>query len=331
MAKTKNVLVVGGAGYIGSHVCKELALQGYQPVCYDNLVYGHEWAVKWGPFEQGDINDRERLCAVMTRYAPVGVIHLAAFAYVGESVTEPEKYYRNNVAGTLTLLEAMRSSSIENIVFSSTCAVYGIPKSVPITENQQLLPVNPYGWTKMMVERMLADFHRAYNLHYVALRYFNAAGADPDGEVGEAHDPETHLLPLALDVAAGKREQLHVFGSTYPTKDGTCIRDYIHVKDLARAHVCALRKLEEQQIAALSVNLGTGNGYSIYEVIVATEKVTGKSVAYTVDGIREGDPPVLVADPAEAAKQLGWIAEFKEIEPILQHAWNFHQKRDQRL
>lgn len=323
------MLVVGGAGYIGSHVCKELALNGYQPVCYDNLVYGHEWAVKWGPLEQGDINDREQLRDVMTRYAPVGVIHLAAYAYVGESVTEPEKYYRNNVAGTLTLLEVMRACAVENIVFSSTCATYGIPETVPITEKEPLSPVNPYGWTKMMVERMLADFHRAYNLHYVALRYFNAAGADPDGEVGEAHDPETHLLPLALDVAAGKREQLQVFGSTYPTKDGTCIRDYIHVKDLARAHVCALRKLEEQQIAALSVNLGTGNGYSIYEVIAATEKVTGKKVAYTVTDIREGDPPVLVADPTEAAKQLGWVAEFKEIEPILQHAWNFHQKRDQ--
>lgn len=329
MTKKKNVLVVGGAGYIGSHVCKELALNGYQPVCYDNLVYGHEWAVKWGPLEQGDINDREQLRDVMTRYAPVGVIHLAAYAYVGESVTEPEKYYRNNVAGTLTLLEVMRACAVENIVFSSTCATYGIPETVPITEKEPLSPVNPYGWTKMMVERMLADFHRAYNLHYVALRYFNAAGADPDGEVGEAHDPETHLLPLALDVAAGKREQLQVFGSTYPTKDGTCIRDYIHVKDLARAHVCALRKLEEQQIAALSVNLGTGNGYSIYEVIAATEKVTGKKVAYTVTDIREGDPPVLVADPTEAAKQLGWVAEFKEIEPILQHAWNFHQKRDQ--
>ncbi|MGB7567365.1 MAG: UDP-glucose 4-epimerase GalE, partial [Chitinivibrionales bacterium] len=222
------ILVVGGAGYIGSHVCKELAANGYFPVCYDNLVNGHEWSVKWGPFEKGDIGDRNRLREVIEKYKPSGVVHLAAFAYVGESVKDPEKYYVNNVTGTLSLLSAMHSCNVSTIVFSSTCAVYGVPKKTPITEQTAPDPMSPYGASKFMIERMLKDFHHAYGLKYISLRYFNAAGADPDAEIGEVHSPETHLIPLILDVALGKLPKLTVFGNTYPTADGTCIRDYIH-------------------------------------------------------------------------------------------------------
>ena len=320
------VLVVGGAGYIGSHICKELHRSGYFPVCYDNLVYGHEWAVKWGPFEKGDINDTARLVQVCAKHKPVGVIHLAAFAYVGESVIEPGKYYVNNVAGTIALLEAMRQSKVSRIVFSSTCAVYGVPQRMPISEATPLNPVNPYGASKMMVERILQDYHHAYGLSYVALRYFNAAGADPDGEIGEAHDPETHLIPLALDVAMGLSTELVVFGNEYPTRDGTCIRDYIHVTDLARAHVLALRRLEQNDNFYSSINLGTGNGTSILELVKAGEAVTGMKIPYRIAQPRPGDPPVLVADPSEASAMLGWKPEFGEIGRILDHAWNFHRK-----
>jgi UDP-arabinose 4-epimerase len=322
------VLVVGGAGYIGSHVCKELHKSGFLPVCYDNLVYGHEWAVQWGPFEKGDLHDGARLAAVFAAYRPIGVVHLAAYAYVGESVGDPAKYYLNNVSGTISLLNAMRAAGVNSIVFSSTCAVYGTPETIPITENTPPDPVNPYGATKMMVERILADYHRAYGLRYIALRYFNAAGADPDGEIGEAHDPETHLIPLALDAAAGKRGELTVFGDTYPTPDGTCIRDYIHVTDLARAHVLALRYIEasDRTPVSLSINLGTGRGSSIFEIIRAGEEVTGRKIPFRIVPPRAGDPPVLVADPGSALAVLNWKAEFADIRQILRHAWNFHQK-----
>jgi UDP-arabinose 4-epimerase len=322
------ILVVGGAGYIGSHICKELHRCGYIPVCYDNLNYGHTWAVKWGPFEKGDIKDQERLNQVFAAHRIEGVIHLAAFAYVGESVVEPAKYYSNNVAGTISLLDAMRNNKVKKIVFSSTCAVYGIPNTIPITEKEPMNPVNPYGASKMMVERILRDFHHAYGLGFVALRYFNAAGADPEAEIGEVHNPETHLIPLALDVVLGRREELAVFGDGYPTPDGTCIRDYIHVTDLARAHVLSLKQLENKGPVGLSVNLGTGKGTSVFEIINACKEISGRKVNYRIAPTREGDPPVLVADPSQALKLLNWKADYADIRTVIQHAWEFQKKAD---
>jgi UDP-arabinose 4-epimerase len=322
----KNILVVGGAGYIGSHVCKELSKSGCMPVCYDNLVYGHTWAVKWGPFEKGDINDVPRLRGVMKTYTIDAVIHLAAFAYVGESVVHPAKYYLNNVAGSLFLFEAMRNEQVKKIVFSSTCAVYGIPQEIPITEHSPRDPVNPYGASKLMIERILQDYHRAYGLNSVSLRYFNAAGADPDAETGEAHDPETHLIPLILDAGMGRRKNLMVFGNTYPTRDGTCIRDYIHVTDLARAHVLALDFIDRNQPICVAMNLGTGQGHSIMEMIEKTQNITGRNIPYSIAPPREGDPPSLVADPTQARAQLNWKAQHADIGQIIAHAWNFHKK-----
>lgn len=321
-----NVFVTGGAGYIGAHACKALANAGFTPIAFDNLVSGHEWAVKWGPFAQGDILDHDRLSEVFRQYRPAAVMHFAAFAYVGESVTEPSKYYTNNVAGTISLLNALRNNRVNRIVFSSTCAVYGTPKTIPITEKEPMNPVNPYGASKMMVERILRDYHHAYGLGFVALRYFNAAGADPDGEIGEMHDPETHLIPLTLDVALGRREELVVFGNNYPTPDGTCVRDYIHVADLARAHVLSLKRLEHNGPVCLSVNLGTGKGSSIVEIIRAAETVTGKKIRCRIAAQREGDPASLIADPSQAYTVLQWKAEHTDIREIIQHAWNFHKK-----
>ncbi len=240
----QNILVTGGAGYIGSHACKALSKAGYRPIAYDNLSFGHEWAAKWGPLERGDILDRSRLDEVLKQYDPVAVLHFAAFTYVGELVADPGKYYRNNVAGSLTLLEAMRDRNIDTIVFSSTAATYGIPDAAPIREDAPQRPINPYGASKLMVERMIQDFAVAHKLKFAMLRYFNASGADPDNQIGEDHTPETHLIPLALDAAAGRRPNLTVFGSDYDTPDGTCIRDYIHVTDLAAAHICALEALK---------------------------------------------------------------------------------------
>jgi UDP-arabinose 4-epimerase len=320
------ILVVGGAGYIGSHVCKELHRNGYTPICYDNLIHGHRWAVKWGPFEFGDINDSQRLNEVLDTYQPQGVVHLAAFAYVGESVVKPAKYYLNNVAGSLSLLEALRNGGITSIVFSSTCAVYGIPLKIPITEQTPRDPVNPYGASKLMIERIMHDYHRAYGLNSVSLRYFNAAGADPEAEIGEVHDPETHLIPLVLDTALGRKDTLTVFGDDYPTKDGTCIRDYIHVADLARAHVLALKHIERNGSTCLSINLGTGMGYSIKEVIGIAEKVTMEKISHTFEARREGDPPALIANPEEAFRTLRWKAEYPDLLQIIEHAWNFHKK-----
>ncbi|HEY0283170.1 MAG TPA: UDP-glucose 4-epimerase GalE, partial [Rhizomicrobium sp.] len=284
-----NILVTGGAGYIGSHACKALAKAGYTPVAYDNLVYGHEWAVRWGPLEKGDILDPVRLAEVMTKYRPAAVMHFAAFAYVGESVTDPAKYYRNNVMGTLTLLDAMRAHEVGQIVFSSSCATYGVPKRIPISEDAPQQPINPYGVSKLMVERILADYAAAYGLKSVALRYFNAAGADTDGDIGEDHDPETHLIPLVLDAAAGSRPDITIFGSDYATPDGTCIRDYVHVSDIADAHVLALKKLDGGGLRA-AYNLGTGAGISVAQAIAAATKVTGRPVRVTHGARRAGDP-----------------------------------------
>jgi UDP-arabinose 4-epimerase len=321
----RNILVTGGAGYIGSHACKALAQAGYTPIAYDNLVYGHREAVRWGPLEVADIADRARLDAVIAQYRPEAVMHFAAYAYVGESVQDPAKYYRNNVAGTLTLLEALVHHGIRHIVFSSTCATYGIPERTPIDEDHPQHPINPYGASKLMIERMLQDFDAAYALRSVSLRYFNAAGADPDGEIGEDHDPETHLIPLALQAALGQREALQVFGTDYPTPDGSCIRDYIHVTDLAQAHVQALDYLANGGVTT-ALNLGTGRGHSVLEVIEAARKVTGRDIPVVHTDRRPGDPPVLTAGAARAHSVLGWQPRYNNLAEILGHAWAWQCK-----
>jgi UDP-arabinose 4-epimerase len=323
--REKAVLVTGGAGYIGSHACKALSRAGYFPVTYDNLVYGHERAVRWGPLEQGDILDRARLDEVMNRYKPEAVMHFAAFAYVGESVADPGKYYRNNLIGSLTLLEAMRDHGSRRFVFSSTCATYGNPDSLPIRENAPQTPINPYGASKLFVERMLKDFEAAHDIRSIALRYFNAAGADPDNEIGESHDPETHLIPLLLDAASGRRPDVKIFGTDYPTPDGTCIRDYIHVSDLADAHVKALQALERSSPPS-AYNLGNGRGFSVREVIDAVERVTGLKVPAPIGERRPGDPARLVSDASKACRELGWEPRIAELDQIISTAWAWHQR-----
>ncbi|WP_432770535.1 MAG: UDP-glucose 4-epimerase GalE [Sphingopyxis sp.] len=315
------VLVTGGAGYIGSHACKALHGAGHEPVTIDNLRTGHAHAVRWGPFEHGDINDPVRLGEIFAKWQPEAVMHFAALAYVGESVTLPEIYYRTNVGGTLNLLDAMRRSGCRHIVFSSTCATYGVPASLPIREDTPQSPVNPYGWTKLMVEQMLADHQRAHGIDFVALRYFNAAGADPEGELGENHEPETHLIPLVLQAAAGIRPAITVFGTDYPTADGTCIRDYIHVTDLAAAHVLALDHCINR--GSEKFNLGNGRGFSVREIIAGVEKVTGRTVPVEYGERRPGDPPTLVADATAARTVLGWNPQFAEPDEMVEHAWNW--------
>ena len=311
---------------MGSHACKALAKAGYLPVTYDDLSLGHEWAVKWGPLERGDILDRARLTEVVERYAPQAVMHFAALAYVGESIHEPAKYYRTNVAGSLSLLETARDRGIRQIVFSSTCATYGIPDHLPIREDALQRPINPYGASKLMVERMLADFGAAYGLRSIALRYFNAAGADPDGEIGESHDPETHLVPLVLDAASGRRTCIEIFGSDYATRDGSCVRDYIHVSDLANAHVRALDALGEGA-GSDAYNLSNGRGFSVREIIEGVERVTGLRVPCNVAERRAGDPAELVGDATKARQRLGWEARFSSIDEIIRTAWAWHQRR----
>ncbi|GAB6058251.1 UDP-glucose 4-epimerase GalE [Desulfonatronum parangueonense] len=320
------ILVTGGAGYIGSQTCKALAAAGYRPVTLDNMVYGHEWAVKWGELVRGDILDARALDAVFSRHAPVAVIHFAAYAYVGESVTDPEKYYRNNVGGSLSLLEAMRRHDCRYMVFSSTCATYGEPKEIPIPENHPQHPVNPYGWSKLMIEQMLKDFDAAYGMRHVALRYFNAAGADPDGMVGEEHDPETHLIPLAILAALGKRGALSVFGRDYPTPDGTAIRDYIHVADLAEAHVAALKFLFAENRSE-AFNLGTGTGHTVQQVIETVQEVGGRKVPVSDAPRRAGDPPALVAVADKARNILGWEPKISDLQGIIRTAWDWHGKQ----
>ena len=323
----RRILVTGGAGYIGSHACKALSQAEYEPIVYDNLVYGHEWAVRWGPLEQGDIADRIRLDEVLQRYQPAAVMHFAAYAYVGESVQDPGKYYRNNVAGTLTLLEAMRDYSIDKLVFSSTCATYGEPSQIPIPEDHLQQPINPYGRSKLMIEQILRDFDIAYELRSISLRYFNAAGADPEHEIGEAHDPETHLIPLVLDAASGRRPAITVFGEDYDTPDGTCIRDYIHVTDLADAHVLALQALEHGA-ASTVYNLGNGQGFSVREVIDCARRITGREVPVETGPRRAGDPPRLVGDAGRIHQELGWQPRYADLDEILQTAWNWHRRQN---
>jgi len=323
MAKT--ILVTGGAGYIGSHACKALALAGYQPVVYDNLVYGHRHAVKWGPLVEADLADESCLKGVFQNYDIAAVMHFAAFAYVGESMADPRTYFQNNTVNTLRLLDAMLGAGVKNIVFSSTCATYGQPLEVPITEASPQIPVNPYGESKLMIERVLHWYRQAYGLEYAALRYFNAAGADLEGEIGEDHTPETHLIPLILDAALGRRPDIAIFGTDYPTPDGTAIRDYIHVQDLASAHLRAIEHLLSGG-ASLAVNLGTGNGHSVRAVIDMAERVTGRSIPRSLSPRRPGDPPVLVADPSQARALLSWQATTSDLETILRSAWNWHTR-----
>jgi len=325
MSSNSTVLVTGGAGFVGSHACKALSRHGFTPVVYDNLSHGHEDAVRWGPLERGDLLDRTRLGEVIAAHNPAAIMHFAAFIAVGESVTDPGKYYRNNVAGSLSLMEATRDHGIKAFVFSSTAAVYGLPEVVPIPEGAPKLPINPYGHSKWMVECMLRDFGEAHGLKSMALRYFNAAGADPDGETGERHDPETHLIPLARDAAAGIGKPLTVFGEDYDTPDGTCIRDYIHVADLAEAHVAALQALLDGA-GSNAYNLGTGNGFTVRQVIDTVEKVTGRAVPHSIGPRRAGDPASLVADPSAANRDLGWRPLMSDLDSIVATAWAWHQK-----
>jgi UDP-arabinose 4-epimerase len=320
----KPVLVTGGAGFIGSHTCKALRNAGFSPVSYDNLSRGNAEAVKWGELVVGDIADGRLLRETLMRNRPSPVVHFAAFAYVGESTENPGLYYRNNVAGTLVLLEAMRECGVRHIVFSSSCAVYGVPAVVPIPEKSPLNPVNPYGATKMMCERILSDCAHAFSMNWIALRYFNAAGADPDGEIGECHVPETHVIPLILDAAAGECEAFSVFGTDYPTADGTCIRDYIHVSDLADAHVLALRSLL-QGGENEAVNIGTGRGWSVLELIDIARQVTGREIPIRRDPRRPGDPPALVSDPRRARERLAWSPRYPDVTQQIAHAWAWHQ------
>jgi UDP-arabinose 4-epimerase len=320
--------VTGGAGYIGSHTCKALAQAGYSPVVYDNLCRGNPWAVKWGSLEVGDVMDGDRVRQVLQAHRPIGVIHFAAFAYVGESVEDPLLYYHNNVGGTTTLLSAMAAEGVDRLVFSSTCATYGTPATNPIREDMPQDPINPYGDSKLMVERILRDCARAGSINAVALRYFNAAGADAEGEIGEVHDPETHLIPLALGAAKGVAPPLTVFGDDHPTPDGTCIRDYIHVSDLADAHVKALEHVSGNS-GFNAFNLGTGMGVSIKELIAATKEVTGREVPFSYGPRRAGDPAALVADASLARETLRWRAQHSELHNILSTAWSWMERTSQ--
>jgi UDP-arabinose 4-epimerase len=315
----RTILVTGGAGYIGSHACKALQRAGYRPVTYDNLSRGYRDAVRWGPLVEGDLADRARLDWTLAEHRAIGVMHFAAYAYVEESVVDPALYYRNNLLGTLSLLDAMRAAGVKTFVFSSTCAIYGIPSAVPIAESAAQLPVSPYGETKLAIERALRWYGEAYGLGFAALRYFNAAGADPEGEIGERHVPETHLIPLVLETALERRASVDIYGTDYPTSDGTAIRDYIHVQDLAEAHVRALAYLEGGG-ESLALNLGTGRGHSVREVIRAAERASAHRVAARETPRRPGDPPALVADPRRAKEILGWSAAISDLGTIVKTA-----------
>ena len=320
-----SILVTGGAGYIGSHACKALARAGYNPVVFDNLSRGHREAVRWGPLIEGDLADRDRLATALETHQPVAVMHFAAYAYVGESVADPGMYYRNNLGGSLVLVEAMREFGVNKIVFSSTCATYGTPADSPIHESTPQRPVNPYGETKLAIERALYWYGEAYGLRSVSLRYFNAAGADPEGEIGELHEPETHLVPLVIQTVLKQRPHIDIYGTDYPTADGTAIRDYIHVEDLAEAHLRALQHLCAGG-ASMALNLGTGRGHSVREIIAAAESVCGQPISRRETARRPGDPPVLVADPSRASEQLGWRAHRSDLQTIIRTAYSWHER-----
>ena len=324
-ASQRAILVTGGAGYIGSHACKALAEAGYTPVAYDNLVHGHAEAVQWGPLVIGDLADRRLLMDTMARFGVGAVMHFAAFACVGESMAKPELYFRNNVVNSLGLLECMHELGVRRLVFSSTCATYGLPEAIPIKETEPQRPLNPYGASKLMVEQALHWHDSARGLRYAALRYFNAAGADPEGRIGEAHDPETHLIPLIFDAVLGRRAQIEIYGTDYPTPDGTAVRDYVHVDDLATAHVMALQRLNAGT-GSLAVNLGSGEGYSVRQVIAAVERVTGRRITQREAPRRPGDPPVLTADSTRARELLGWVPRQSDLDTIIRTAWAWHAR-----
>ena len=323
----ETVLVVGGAGYIGSHTCLDLANKGFQPVVYDNFSNGHREFVKWGPAEEGDIRDRARLDEVLAKYKPAAILHFAALIEVGESVKDPVSFYENNVIGTLTLLSAAQAAGLNAFVFSSTCATYGLPQSVPLDESHRQVPINPYGRTKYIVEQALADYDQYKGLRSVVLRYFNAAGADFEGRIGEWHTPETHAIPLAIEAALGRRQGFKVFGSDYDTRDGTCVRDYIHVLDLADAHVRAVEYLLDGG-ESVALNLGTGTGTTVKELLGTIETVSNRPFPVEYVGRREGDSTTLVANNDKARDILGWSPQY-DLSRIIESAWNWHAKSNQ--
>lgn len=321
------VLVTGGAGYIGSHTCKALARAGWVPVTYDNLCRGSRDLVKWGPFEPGDIGDSERLTAVISRWMPVAALHFAGYGYVGESVEYPERYYGNNVVNGISMLDTMCAAGLGRIIFSSSCAVYGIAgDGLPITEDAQPRPINPYGESKRIIERVLADYQRAKGLNWVALRYFNAAGADPDGETGEIHDPEPHVIPRAILAALGRLPYLEVLGTDYPTSDGSAVRDYVHVSDIADVHVAALTYLMEGG-EPRAFNIGGARGYSVFDIVRSVERVSGLTVPLRLGERRIGDPPILVANPGRAAEILNFRPTYADFDQMIGHAWRWFSTR----
>ena len=321
----KNILVTGGAGYIGSHTVRMLAARGYTPVVLDNLSKGHREAVAPYPFEQASVQDQARVSEILRNYHIEAVMHFAAHIEVGESVQNPAKYYANNTAGTLRLLETLVENKVPYFIFSSTAAIFGEPEQKKIDENHPKNPINPYGQSKLMVEKILADFDAAYGLKSTALRYFNASGCDDSGEIGSSYEPETHLIPLILQTALGKRKSIKVFGTDYPTQDGTCVRDYVHVNDLARAHILALEKMEKDNVSE-RFNLGSGNGHSVAELIKTAKKITGIDFPVEYVARRAGDPAVLVADSAKAQRVLNWKPQY-DLTRIIQTAWNWEQHR----
>lgn len=322
--RKKTILITGGAGYIGSHANALLAEQGYDTIVLDNLVYGHRDFVQWGSFVEGDILDGNLLDTILSSTKVDAVMHFAAFAYVGESVTSPSKYYNNNVCGVLSLLDAMQRNVVDKLIFSSTCATYGNPQELPITETHPQTPINPYGMTKYMAEKVIADYGHAYGLRAVSLRYFNAAGADPLGRVGERHSPETHLIPLTLFAALDPERTINVFGTDYDTPDGTCVRDYIHVNDLAAAHVLALMHLLDGGESE-TFNLGNGRGFSVKEVVQCALEVTGKPIVVHEAPRRAGDPAYLVGSSEKIISQLGWAPKYYDLDVILRTAWDWHK------
>lgn len=319
------IFIAGGAGYIGSHANKFLTKKGYKTIVFDNLVTGHSDFAKWGKFYKGDLSNIDDIDKVFKENKIEAVMHFSAFAYVGESVKEPAKYYINNVSNTINLLEVMKKYGVKYFIFSSTCATYGNPIKVPIDETHPQNPVNPYGRSKLMVEQILSDYDKAYGIKYINLRYFNASGADSDCEIGERHNPETHLIPLAIYNALGINKSITVFGTDYPTHDGTCIRDYIHVEDLANAHWLAFEYLKSKN-SSDSFNLGNGEGFSVREIINVVEKISGKRLNVVEGMRREGDPPVLISRSEKAKKVLGWDTKYKNIEDIIETAYHWHKK-----